>query len=123
MRTQVATERVDPNTLLAALVERVEVEGAALLEPLRTYDCAHGGDLVRTLRVYFEGGCNASQTAERLYLHRSGLLYRLRRIEQLFGFRLDTFPERVALEVSILVANGLEDQGATRPHGSRVEES
>lgn len=73
-----------------------------VLEPLLTYDSLHGGDLVHTLHVYLALGCNASRAAEALYLHRSGLLYRLGRIEELLGVRLDEFGSRVALELAVL---------------------
>lgn len=84
------------------------VHEAALeaLEPLSSYDKRHNGDLLQTLRVYLKSGCNASRSAELLYLHRSGLLYRLRRIEELLGIRLDTFEDRVALEIAVLAIEG-----------------
>lgn len=72
------------------------------LAPLLDYDIRHGGDLVRTLSVYLEHGCNATRCAESLYLHRSGLLYRLGRIEDLLGVRLDSYDIRVALEIATM---------------------
>ena len=86
---------------------RVEAELA--LAPLRAYDTRHGGDLITTLAVYLALGGNATKAADRLYLHRSGLLYRLRRIEDLLGVRLDSFEYRVALELAVL-ATGSTDQ-------------
>lgn len=79
------------------------------IERLRAYDLAHGGDLVRTLYVYLANGCNASKTAELLYLHRSGLLYRLRRIEELLDVDLSSFRDRVALEIVMLTLVGETD--------------
>lgn len=72
------------------------------LAPILEYDAAHGGDLLRTLHTYLAHNCNASRTAHALYLHRSGLLYRLGRIEDLLGVRLTSFEDRVALEVAVL---------------------
>lgn len=85
---------------LAVRVSREQARSA--LEPLRLYDEAHHADLLRTLAIYLRLGCNASRTAERLYLHRSGLLYRLSRIESLLGIDLSNFDHRVALEVAVL---------------------
>lgn len=95
-------------------LRRAAIGGAApyadaVLAPLRTYDAAHGGDLVRTLTTYLIAGSNASRAAEELFLHRSGMLYRLRRIETLCGVRLDNFEDRITLEVAILAAGLLED--------------
>lgn len=83
-------------------IAAARVHASAVLAPLHTYDAAHGGDLVHTLEVYLYAGGNASQAAETLFLHRSGMLYRLRRIEALCGVRLDCFEDRVALELAIL---------------------
>jgi DNA-binding PucR family transcriptional regulator len=83
-------------------IESSQPFSEAALAPLIEYDRVHGGDLVRTLGIYLSSGGNASRSAEQLYLHRSGLLYRLRRIEELLGTRLDIFEDRVALELAIL---------------------
>jgi DNA-binding PucR family transcriptional regulator len=53
---------------------------------------------------------NASATAEVLFLHRSGLLYRLRRIEALLGFGLDVFEHRAAVEVAIIALERTSDR-------------
>lgn len=88
--------------LVSEAVEAVRWQARDLLDPLLRYDETHNGDLVRTLREYLRDGCNASRTAEHLYLHRSGLLYRIRRIEDLLSARLDDFETRVALELAVL---------------------
>ena len=40
---------------------------------------------MRTLRIYFAAVANASEAADRLFLHRNSMLYRLARIEKLTG--------------------------------------
>jgi DNA-binding PucR family transcriptional regulator len=98
-------------------------EAPIALRPLYDYDRKHGGDLVRTLQVYLTLGCNASRTSEELYLHRSGLLYRLRRIEELLDARLDDFEDRVALEVAALaIQSGKEQDSGEPPSGSALAE-
>ena len=64
-----------------------------LIEPLREQDRARGSDLVRTLRTYFVAGTNASEAADRLFLHRNSMLYRLERIQP-----VDMFPHTPHLE-------------------------
>ena len=62
-------------------------EGAALepfrtlIEPLREHDRTRRSDLVLTLKTYFSAGGNASEAADRLFLHRNSMLYRLERTE------------------------------------------
>lgn len=95
-----SSQRVE--RLLRSATIGIEEEARALLEPLHSYDAAHNGDLFRTLRAYLMLAGNASATAEVLFLHRSGLLYRLRRIEALLGFGLDVFEHRAAVEIAII---------------------
>ena len=88
--------------LLALAVDAARERAADALGPLLAYDRDHSGDLVRTLQIYLATGCNTSRAAEELYLHRSGMLYRLRRIEELLAVRLDDIPTRTALELALL---------------------
>ncbi|WP_165874327.1 PucR family transcriptional regulator [Rubrobacter taiwanensis] len=83
----------------------------ALVEPLERYDRERGGDLVRTLRTFFLANGNSSETAERLFLHRNSLLYRLRRIEELAGLDLGNPRDRLALQLGLLaMERGAEDE-------------
>lgn len=81
-----------------------------LVEPLRDHDRRRRGDLVRTLRVYFAAGANASSAADRLFLHRNSMIYRLARIEELAGLDLKDSRARLALELGLLsLERGDED--------------
>lgn len=95
------SSRDDLLALLRAAVAGRSGAARAALDPLVRYDERHGGDLVRTLASYLAHGGNASRCAQDLYLHRSGLLYRLGRIEDLLGVDLDEYDDRVALEVAL----------------------
>jgi DNA-binding PucR family transcriptional regulator len=75
---------------------------AALVEPLVLHDRKRRGDLVRTLRVYFASGANASEAADRLYLHRNSMLYRLARIAELTGLDSKDPRVRLVLELGLL---------------------
>lgn len=60
-----------------------------VLGPLLRYDEEHGTELTRTLEVFLR--CNRSwkRAACELYVHRQSLVYRVRRIEEITGRRLD----------------------------------
>ena len=91
--------------LVQAMIQRAAFAtgelAAKLLHELVEYDRRHGGDLVRTLHVYLDRQGNVSRAADLLYLHRSGLLYRLRRIEQLTQLALDDPDARLALHIAL----------------------
>jgi purine catabolism regulator len=73
-----------------------------LVEPLVAYDQERGRDLIRTLKVYLAAGANASEAADRLFLHRNSLLYRLARIGELTGLDLKDPRARLALQLGLL---------------------
>ena len=74
----------------------------ALIEPLRAHDESRRSDLVLTLKTYFSAGGNASEAADRLFLHRNSMLYRLERIQKLTGLDLRDHREALALQLGLL---------------------
>jgi len=75
---------------------------AELVQPLIEYDRKRNSDLVRTLRVYFACGSNASSAADRLFLHRNSMIYRLERIRELTGLELRDHRVALALQLGLL---------------------
>ncbi len=82
-----------------------------IMLPLVNYDRERGSGLVRTLSVYFDTGANASEAAERLFLHRNSLLYRLERIQKLTGLDLRESESRLILQLGLLaLSRGERDE-------------
>ena len=52
-------------------------------------DAEDGAAYVETALAYLGNGCNASRTAEALFIHRNTLAYRLKRIKALSGIDLE----------------------------------
>lgn len=73
---------------------------------LKKYDGDHGTDFFDTLRVFLENDRNIAHTAQKLYVHRSTLLYRLEKISKITGLNLDDYRVRfkVMLSIEILKA-------------------
>lgn len=86
-----------------------------LVLPLLDYDHRRGSGLVRTLSVYFDTGTNASETADRLFLHRNSLLYRLERIQELTGLDLKESDARLALQLGLLATREGDEDEAQHP--------
>ena len=105
---------MDIESLLRDLAESAALEPfQALIEPLREYDRTRRSDLMLTLKTYFAAGGNASEAADRLFLHRNSMLYRLERIQKLTG--LDLRDDRVALALQLgLLANERGERDATK---------
>ncbi len=104
---------MEVEALLRELAEGPALEPfRALILHLQEHDRARGSDLVRTLKTYFAAGTNASEAADRLFLHRNSMLYRLERIQTLTG--LDLKDDRVALALRLgLLANERGERDAT----------
>jgi purine catabolism regulator len=79
-----------------------------LVEPLLVHDRERRSDLVRTLRVYLAAGANASEAADRLFLHRNSILYRIARIEKLIGLELKDPQARLSLQLGLLATDDAE---------------
>jgi purine catabolism regulator len=77
-----------------------------LLEPLIAYDAERGSDLIRTLTVFFDCSENASEAADRLFLHRNSVPYRLERVRELTGLDYRDNLDRLALRLGLLALNG-----------------
>ena len=94
---------VDPKRMLERLAASQDLAPfAGLVKPLQDHDRRRGSDLIRTLRVYFAAGANASEAADRLFLHRNSLLYRLERAQKLTGLDLKDPEARLALQLGLL---------------------
>ena len=57
--------------------------------------------LVRTLRVYLDHGCNGPAASAALHIHRTTLYYRLGRIRELTGLDLDDGRTRLTLHLGL----------------------
>jgi hypothetical protein len=91
-------------SLLRQIVDR---ELGPLIEDPRM-----GGELVDTLRVYFDAGENMRETARRLHLAPRTVAYRLARIEELLGRPLEG-ELRSRLSIALLAYRALGGTGRT----------
>ena len=83
----------------------------ALVEPLVEHDRTRGSDLVKTLGTFFAAGANASEAADRLFLHRNSLLYRLERLQRLTGLDVKDPWVALALQLGLLaMQRGAQDE-------------
>jgi len=86
----VATKDLGPYGLLLRASSRDDLEAFArrTLRPLLDYDRRHGGELLRTLRVFLEEDRVRRRAAARCFVHVNTVVYRVRRIEELLDVDL-----------------------------------
>jgi purine catabolism regulator len=94
--------------LLFQLEDNSELEAFCreILGPLLDYE--GGGDLLETLEAFCDRLGNLSQTAEKLFIHRNSLLYRMERISQLTGLDLNNPDTRLAVHLALKVRKMLQ---------------
>ena len=103
---------------LRELVQHFEDRGVAaefcdyVLGTLVEYDRSHNADLLHTLRIYLRCNCNAVEAAERLFLHRNSLSYRLQRIEDVLKVDLKDPNVRLSLGLALEFAELLQEHPA-----------
>lgn len=109
----------DVRDLLAGLSGSPELRPfRGLLDPLVAYDSERNSDLVRTLVVFLDCSENVSEAAERLFLHRNSVPYRLERVRELTGLDYKDERHRLALRLGLLALDddirGKEDKREDR---------
>lgn len=90
-----------PGLLLASDDLPLADLGREVLAPLLDFDASAGAALVETLRVYLEEDGSVVRVAQRLYVHRNTVRYRLEQIERLTGRRLTSTADRVQLWLAL----------------------
>src|SRR5688500_3183385 len=83
-----------------------------MLGRLLRYDRLRNADLLHTLRAYFRCNGNVLETADRLFLHRNSVLYRLQRIEELLQVDMKDYQVRLALGLALEMAELLQEHPA-----------
>ncbi|HUC92645.1 MAG TPA: helix-turn-helix domain-containing protein [Paenibacillus sp.] len=58
---------------------------------------------MNTIRTYFHCNCNAKETAERMFVHYNTVSYRLDRIKNELGLRLDDPETKLLLQLAIKI--------------------
>ena len=71
-------------------------------------DRSKGSDNLRLLDIHLNCDRNISQTAKILHLHRNSVVYRLERIEEMLGMRLDDAEVRLRLLISLKALRYME---------------
>jgi PucR family transcriptional regulator, purine catabolism regulatory protein len=69
--------------------------------PLTREDAERGSDLTATLQAYYECGMRVDLTADRLFLHRNSVRYRLDRIRALLHLNIDEARAVAALMLAL----------------------
>jgi len=65
-------------------------------------------DMFITIRKFFENDLNVSKTADKLFIHRNTLVYRLDKLQALTGLDLRKFTDAITFKITLMVNNYME---------------
>jgi DNA-binding PucR family transcriptional regulator len=74
---------------------------------LLDYEARRRLGLLRTLSAYLRHNGSLQRAGDELHLHPNTVGYRLRRIEELSGLRLDRYQDRLMAQVALTIMEGL----------------
>lgn len=96
--------------IFSKVVEKQELKSFydEILADLLEYDRLYHANLISTLRVYLNESGNLHQAAEKLFVHRNTLKYRLQRVEEICGYSLSEAHHRLNFQVAFMIESYLD---------------
>jgi sugar diacid utilization regulator len=96
--------------LLLQVPDLAELKSFAteILGELDRQDPQRGAELLATLACYFRENNSPQRTAQSLHVHPNTVAYRLRRVQEITGLRLDTYRDRLMAQVAIEIVAATE---------------
>lgn len=73
-----------------------------LLSPIVDYDRKHHAQLMKTLESFLENNLVINRTADKLFIHRHTLNYRIKQLEKLTGIDIYAYDQRMQLQFALL---------------------
>ncbi len=115
----VAFEDLGIHRLLLQVPDLAELKSFAseILGELDRQDQQRGAELLATLACYFRENNSPQRTAQSLHVHPNTVAYRIRRVQEITGLRLDTYRDRLMAQVAIEIVAATEG-GMDVLHGS-----
>ncbi len=91
--------------LLTQVPDRLLLQemGDGLLRPLLDYDAQHNSNYVETLEWFLRTGGSYQAMAEKMFIHRNTLMYRMNNIRKMLNNDLETEESRIPYHIACLI--------------------
>ncbi len=99
--TTTAWYGIDRPLFMPGTVTEAKAVVSRVLGVLIEYDREHGTDLVASLETYFDEKRSWQSASQKLSIHRQTLIYRMKRVEQLTGRKLDDLDDLTELHLAL----------------------
>ena len=60
-------------------------------------------ELIKTIDIFFSEGLKVSESADRLYIHRNTLFYRIDKVKKLINYDISNFNEAIEFKILFLL--------------------
>lgn len=77
---------------------------------IEVYDHQNKTELLQTLEQYFKCGQNVRKTSEAMYLHRNSITYRIKKIEEISGRKLDSSDDNFEIQLALLLRHLIDSK-------------
>jgi PucR family transcriptional regulator, purine catabolism regulatory protein len=106
----VAFEDLGIHRLLLQVPDLAELKSFAteILGELDRQDPQRGAELLATLACYFRENNSPQRTAQSLHVHPNTVAYRIRRVQEITGLKLDAYRDRLMAQVAIEIVAATE---------------
>jgi DNA-binding PucR family transcriptional regulator len=106
----VAFDDLGIHRLLLQVPDLAELKSFAteILGELDRQDPQRGAELLATLACYFRENNSPQRTAQSLHVHPNTVAYRIRRVQEITGLKLDTYRDRLMAQVAIEIVAATE---------------
>lgn len=104
-------EDIGAYQILSELKYTEDIKGyvSANLDILDHYDHAKSTNYTQVLRLYIESNGSVMEVADKLYLHRNTINYRISRIEELMDCDLNLFNTRLNIALAFMISDLFEE--------------
>ena len=105
----VAFEDLGIHRLLLQVPDLAELRlfATEILGELGRQERQRGAELLATLACYFRENYSPQRTARSLHVHPNTVAYRINRIQEITGLRLDTYRDRLMAQVALEILDAL----------------
>ncbi len=79
-----------------------------ILQPLVKFDETNNTGYIEFLKIYFDNGASVKATAEKLFMHRNSINYKLRKIEDILDGSLSDFNRRMRITIALQIRDLLK---------------
>jgi sugar diacid utilization regulator len=88
---------------------------AEVLGKLSEHEHEHKSEYLATLACYFRENNSPQRASRLLHVHPNTVAYRIKRIEEITGLKLDNYRDRLIAQVALEILDALPEQAVTEP--------